>query len=495
MKNRHRERKSAPEQDLSATILNWASTSDSSAPMPAQDWLLGFQNPQIERAYLDAEHRRNRTYYAVTLSIVTLLVASFIWTDPWLLPLDALSIFRVARIYALVPISLLATISATWLTSSTAWTLISAVLLIMFGLVHAFLLLVTGISVFEYLELGMLQVILGTFLAVGLPVRWSLAIVTVFWLTFGPSVLRVENSLAPFMNFTVDFLVFSCIGGFAAYRYENASRRAFIAHLLSRKEYSERLVADSDRKRWLEVIAAFLRHELKNSMTAISTSIEMADRAAPQSEAGKYLDRGRRSVHYMDQLLTKVADATNLESALAQHEFEPIDFSQLVMDRIEDFINDNPDRTFATEVEPDIHILGHADSLVQMLDKLINNALEHGDHARPIGIYVRNQSMYCSITVSDVGDSLPADTLQIFEPFVSNKAGRAGASNLGLGLFVARAIAISHGGNIRAEPLLDAAGARFTVQLPRLGETASRGNPSISTPPLGTNPVEARFDP
>ncbi len=462
--------------------------------MPAQSWLLGFRDSQIERAYLDAEHRRNQRYYATTLSIVTLLVASFIWTDPWLLPPDALPIFRMARIYALVPLSVCLPITATWITNPIVWTRLCAMLLILFGLVHAFLLLIAGIGVFEYLELGMLQVILGTFLLVGLPVRWSLVIAIIFGLTFGACILHVEITLGSFVNFAADSVICSCIGLIAAYRYESASRRAFIAHVLSRKEYSERLIADADRRRWLEVIAAFLRHELKNSMTAISTSIEMADRAAAQSEASKYLDRGRRSVHYMDQLLTKVADATNLESALAQHEFEPIDVSQLIMDRIGDLRHDNPDRTFATDVEPGVHVLGHGDSLVQMLDKLINNALEHGDHARPIGIHVRNHSLYCSITVSDAGDSLPADTLHIFEPFVSKKATRAGAPNLGLGLFVARAIAISHGGTIRAEPLVEAVGARFTVQLPRLVETVSRGNPSISAATLGTNPVEARFD-
>jgi signal transduction histidine kinase len=493
MKNRHN-RWSESDHDLAAATLKWASTAGASAPLPAQRPLLGFRDPQIERAYLDTEHRRNRKYYAVCMSIVTIIVASFIWTDPWLLPPDAIHTFRMARIYLLVPLSALLTINAVWITNSIAWTRQCAALLVLFELIHPLLLLINGVSVFQYLELGMLQVIFGTFLFFGLPLRWSLPIAGIFGVTFAASVLHVEADASPFVNFCVDFVAYAFSGGVAAYRYENASRREFIAQLHSRKEYTERLAAAADRRRWLEMIAAFLRHELKNAMTGISTSIEMADRLAPHSDAGKYLDRGRRSVQYMHQILAKVADATSLESALAQHEFESIDLSSLILDRIDDFRRDAPDRKFSTDIEHHVHILGHGDSLVQMLDKLINNALEHGDRDCPISIELRSLAESSVLTVSDTGDPLPADTTQIFEPFVSRKVARAGTANLGLGLFVARAIAINHGGNVSAVPLDDAVGARFVVRLPPMAQTALSVEPTISTPSLGANSVEARVD-
>src|SRR5262249_19865466 len=149
----------------------------------------------------------------------------------------------------------------------------------------------------------------------------------------------------------------------------------FVAQALSHIEYAERLAAEEDRRRWLEVIAAFLRHELKNAMTGINTSIELADRARAGSLTGKDFERARRSIQYMRRLLMQVADATSLESALAQQEFEKVDLSSLIVDRVEDFRHDASARTFTTEVDPDIHVLGNADSLTQMLDKLVNNAL------------------------------------------------------------------------------------------------------------------------
>jgi signal transduction histidine kinase len=255
------------------------------------------------------------------------------------------------------------------------------------------------------------------------------------------------------------------------------------------------LLTEADRRRWLEVIAAFLRHELKNTMTAISSSIELADRAVSRVDTHKYLERGRRSVHYMQQLLTKAADATNLDAALARQEFEAVDLSDLILDRLEDFKIDTPDRAFTIGIEPGIVVFGHRDSLTQMFDKLVNNALEHGDPAFPIRIELKHDSAGYALTVSDVGDPLPENIKQLFEPFYTKKLARSGDANLGLGLFVARTIAMSHAGQIAAMPLDEAVGARFIVQLPRMNpQTESAVEPAVSPSSFSANSLEARVN-
>ncbi len=475
-------------------IIRLAEAAGETTRWPERHGLFRFSNPILERAYLRAEHRRNRTYYVASMSMVTLVVASFFWTDPWLLAPEMLHPFGVARSALSLPLCVLMLVVSLRILQPMVWIRATAACLVLFGLVYPGLLLFGGPTVFLYLEAVILQVILATFLSFGLPVRWSIPIVALFGVAFGAATYRVSLDWGPIFNFGVDFVVCAFFGGAAACRYESASRREFIAHLRSRKDYAERLAADGDRRRWLEVIAAFLRHELKNTMTAISSSIELADRAAAHSDAHKYLDRGRRSVQYMQQLLTKAADATNLDAALAQQEFEAVDLSNLILDRVEDFKTDTQDRAFEVAIEPGIHVFGHGDSLVQMVDKLVNNALEHGDRAFPVRIELRKRAEGYTVTVSDVGDPLPADTEKIFEPFFTRKVSRSGEANLGLGLFVARTIALSHGGNISAAPLDDAVGARFVVRLPPMAQRASPGEPAISTPPFGTNSVKMRVD-
>lgn len=462
---------------LSAEILGWAEGSEASASarLPPQGKMLGFQEPLLERAYLRAEHRRGRKYFAISISIICLLVASFLWLDQWLLPPDLRAIVRTARIYLMLPSCVLMAANVLWTKDPILWMRQSAALIAIYGLAHSALVLVGGPRVIKYEEIGIMEAILGVSLVAGLPIRWSVPIIFLFGATFGAATLRVEQDIGPFVDFCADFAVYVCLAIAVAYRYEVSARREFVAQAQSRKNYTERIATDAERRRWLEVIAAFLRHELKNSITAISTSIDMADRAAPQSNASKYLDRGRRSVQYMHLLLSKVADATNLEAALAQHEFDSVDLSSLIRDRVDEFRDDVPGRVFSTDIQDGVQLVGHGDSLIQMLDKLINNALEHGHPQFPIHIALQNRIDSCYVTVSDTGDALPSSTTQIFEPFVTHKTMLPGAANLGLGLFVAREIAANHGGSLRAEALIDPVGARFIVELPHIRPPGAEG--------------------
>ena len=464
--NRGAPRDADSDKRISADILTWADDSASSRRMPAQGRLLGFRNPLLERAYLRSELRRGRRYFTVSAVIVCLLVASFLWLDQWLLPPDVLYVVRAARIYVLLPLCILITLNVILIKDPLRWIRHCAALTVVYGLEHAALLIICGPRVFKHQEIGIMEGILGVSLVVGLPVRWSVSIILFSGLTFGAATLYVQQDSGQFIDFCADFAVYACLGLAAAYRHEFISRREFVAQAQSRKEYAERIAAEEDRRRWLEVIASFLRHELKNSMTAISTSIEMAKRVAPHTNASKYLDRGQRSVQYMQLLLNKVADATNLEAALAKHDFESVDLSSLVLNRIHEFCTDTPSQVFTSDIERDVQILGQGDSLVQMLDKLLNNAIEHSRPGFPIHVTLQDHVGSCLITITDIGDPLPPSTAKIFEPFVTLKTTQPGSANLGLGLFIARTIVANHGGTLHAEALTDPDGARFIVELP-----------------------------
>ena len=71
-------------------------------------------------------------------------------------------------------------------------------------------------------------------------------------------------------------------------------------------------------------------------------------------------------------------------------------------------------------------------------------------------------------SVANDGELLP-DKERIFELFVSMRdAEHKDKENLGLGLYVVKLIAESHGGTVRAEDLPDDNGALFTITLPIL---------------------------
>lgn len=114
----------------------------------------------------------------------------------------------------------------------------------------------------------------------------------------------------------------------------------------------------------------------------------------------------------------------------------------------------------------DLAIVGDEDLLVRLLSNLIDNALGHtaaGD--RVVVDAVSDDGGVC-LTVCDTGPGIPAADLEhVFDRFVrADPTGpRRGA---GLGLPIARAIAVAHGGTLRAR-YTPAGGACLELRLPR----------------------------
>lgn len=104
---------------------------------------------------------------------------------------------------------------------------------------------------------------------------------------------------------------------------------------------------------------------------------------------------------------------------------------------------------------------GDPDRLRQALDNLVRNAMTHAAGS-PIVVAARMDEDLLAISVSDQGPGIaPADQARIFESGVRLEPSRPGS---GLGLAVARAIAIAHGGELTVESRVSE-GATFSIRL------------------------------
>jgi len=105
------------------------------------------------------------------------------------------------------------------------------------------------------------------------------------------------------------------------------------------------------------------------------------------------------------------------------------------------------------------------DRLGQLLANLVTNALDHGQPDSPVDLRWRGDHAEVAIEVANAGPAIPPEVLaRMFEPFHRGERRRGGG--MGLGLFIARAIAAAHGGRIEARSS-QADGTAFTVRLPR----------------------------
>jgi signal transduction histidine kinase len=131
----------------------------------------------------------------------------------------------------------------------------------------------------------------------------------------------------------------------------------------------------------------------------------------------------------------------------------------------------HPDRTI--EFQRDGELTGNWDGvrIAQMVANLVANAAQHGDPGAPIRVSIRDEGDAIAIQVHNHGASIPPQTRQtLFEPLKqtprSGTDRHKGSSGLGLGLYIAKEIALAHGGSIEIESTVQE-GTSFVVRLPK----------------------------
>lgn len=133
----------------------------------------------------------------------------------------------------------------------------------------------------------------------------------------------------------------------------------------------------------------------------------------------------------------------------------------------------------------DLHAIGELtgefdqDRLQQVLTNLANNAAQYGTPGKPIRVDIVGEPDRVSFKVRNEAVAIPPKTLEtLFTSLVQlpEKAGHIRPrSSLGLGLFIARQIAVAHGGDISVTSS-DMDGTEFVVAIPRVAAAPPRGN-------------------
>jgi len=131
----------------------------------------------------------------------------------------------------------------------------------------------------------------------------------------------------------------------------------------------------------------------------------------------------------------------------------------------------NVTEEFAALFQMELHgdLTGHwdQDRLVEVVSNLAGNAIEHATAGTAVTIKAHGDAGAVLLEVSNQGDPIPTDVIPfIFEPFRRAKQHEKSPSgNLGLGLYIAHQIVLSHGGRLVARSHQGT--TTFEVHLPR----------------------------
>jgi len=183
---------------------------------------------------------------------------------------------------------------------------------------------------------------------------------------------------------------------------------------------------------------------------------------------GRMVERALRQGTRLTRLNRALLDVSQIHAGRLPLEPEDVDLAVLVRNVVAQLEPELSQARCSIHIQDSRHIVGHWDParIDQILTNLLSNAIKFGA-GKPIEIFFREENGIARIAVRDHGIGIhPARHGQIFERF--ERAASKNYGGMGLGLYISRSLAETHGGTLRVQSELGA-GSTFTVELPCAG--------------------------
>jgi len=212
-------------------------------------------------------------------------------------------------------------------------------------------------------------------------------------------------------------------------------------------------------------------HELRTPLALARSTIDATLlRERSPSEYRQSLAELKGDVERMTALTEALLMLARLDSAEAGREMELFDLKQTIEDVAHLFERraSETGKRISVNTRP-LHVHGNPMQIGCLFSNLIDNAIRHSPPGGTIELTMQPEDgCIAVVTVRDEGGAIPAEALpHVFERFYRADASRSRASGgAGLGLSIAREIALRHGGDITAESSPDK-GTTFQVRLPK----------------------------
>ena len=250
------------------------------------------------------------------------------------------------------------------------------------------------------------------------------------------------------------------------------------------RSFANVLGALGEYNAYLRTLASKLSHELRTPLAIVTSSLNNLEHEALGQAAKDYTRRATDGAERLRRILNAMSEASRVEELMHNAEFARFDVDPVLEAAVGAYRDAYPERRFEYRGAA-AAIAGAPELLIQMLDKLVDNAVSFSAVGDRIELLLERRGDSVCVSVENPGPPLPERFRQrLFDSLVSVRAG-GGDRHLGLGLYVARLIVEGHGGRIDAENT--AQGVRFTVSLPACTDGGLRrpGSGQCSSPPHG----------
>jgi signal transduction histidine kinase/CheY-like chemotaxis protein len=222
---------------------------------------------------------------------------------------------------------------------------------------------------------------------------------------------------------------------------------------------------------------ATLSHELRNPLAPMRSALDVLKIKHGNDEDARVIGAFDRQLRHLTRLVDDLMEVSRITQNRMQLRRAPVDMAALVRGAVHDMA---PMMTAARHTlrlalpEAPLTVDGDATRLAQVVINLLGNAAKYTPDGGLIDVELAGQAGHAELRVRDNGIGIPAGALgTIFQLFTQLEPGRERAcGGLGIGLALARGIALLHGGEILVESDGPGRGSQFTLRLPLIAGCA-----------------------
>jgi two-component system sensor histidine kinase ChvG len=231
----------------------------------------------------------------------------------------------------------------------------------------------------------------------------------------------------------------------------------------------ERLLARlNEHAQYLRTLGGKLSHELRTPLTIVRSSLDNLESEGLRDDQRRYITRAREGTQRLQSILSALGAAARVEESIKQSDRVNFDLRELLISALAAYRDGFPSTHFVLHTPEDpCFARGAPDLMVQLLDKLIENAVDFCPQDGTVTVRLeRVQANYC-LQIANDGPLIPEALMgRLFESLFEQRQGDDDKPHFGLGLYIVRLIAEFHGGTAVASNRDDGSGVVFTIMLP-----------------------------
>jgi len=210
-----------------------------------------------------------------------------------------------------------------------------------------------------------------------------------------------------------------------------------------------------------------LAHEFKTPLATIMTAAgglrEFGRLAPEQVELTEVVES---ETSRLAQLTSRLLRLARLDREAVKPQMELTDIAGVVRSIVEQYSRRWPDRRFSFLKGGRVDVMGDRELLWLGLGQLLDNACKYSGEGAVITVSLESANGHVVVRVRNSGSTIsPTERRKVFERFYRGVEARRLTPGSGLGLYVARKIAVAHGGSLELEQTEGEEGATFCFSI------------------------------